>query len=192
MKKIPFILVIFRACVAVFLLLDGFDKHLSTYFVPLFVLASLSDIFDGVIARKYNIVTEFLRRADSVTDLYFYACIFISLYSCFGSNIQSSVKFAFLVLIFLQVVSWVFSLIKFRQLTSYHSCLAKAWGLSLFVLVLDVCVNQQFGRVFWISALIACLSLCEDIVITFILQKPQYDVLSIVDAFKRNRATTKC
>jgi CDP-diacylglycerol--glycerol-3-phosphate 3-phosphatidyltransferase len=41
-------------------------------FLPILVAATLSDIFDGILARKFGVATPGLRRYDSITDIIYY------------------------------------------------------------------------------------------------------------------------
>lgn len=44
-------------------------------FALILLVAFLSDIYDGVLARRWGVATEWLRRYDSLTDLFYYGCI---------------------------------------------------------------------------------------------------------------------
>ncbi|OIO57699.1 MAG: CDP-diacylglycerol--glycerol-3-phosphate 3-phosphatidyltransferase [Candidatus Marinimicrobia bacterium CG1_02_48_14] len=70
-KAIPNILTIFRivATPIIIWFLLGFDNfyiHLVAFF--LFLLASLSDLFDGIIARRLAVVSEFGKFMDPLAD----------------------------------------------------------------------------------------------------------------------------
>lgn len=77
MGKIPNLLCIYRIVVLPFLILLFFSEH---YGLALFlaVLAPLSDLFDGIIARRFNMVTKLGALLDIVSDLLF-TCIVLLL-----------------------------------------------------------------------------------------------------------------
>lgn len=72
--NIPNILTIARLCMVplfVFCFVKGSDGTLEGgvyYAAALFVLAALTDILDGYIARKYNQITDFGKLADPLAD----------------------------------------------------------------------------------------------------------------------------
>ncbi|MEP0771798.1 CDP-alcohol phosphatidyltransferase family protein [Coleofasciculus sp. FACHB-SPT36] len=78
LQSLPFSLVIIRLCLSPLLLWDALDGTTSYWFIFGFVLAFLSDIFDGAIARRIGVSTAALRQADSLADVCLYLCIGIS------------------------------------------------------------------------------------------------------------------
>lgn len=77
MGKIPNLLCIYRIVVLPFLVLLFLSGH---YGLTLFLaaLAPLSDLFDGIIARRFNMVTELGALLDIVSDLLF-TCVVLLL-----------------------------------------------------------------------------------------------------------------
>ncbi|NQV51189.1 MAG: CDP-diacylglycerol--glycerol-3-phosphate 3-phosphatidyltransferase [Candidatus Marinimicrobia bacterium] len=80
--KLPNILTIFRIVVTpliVWLLIgfDGFTLHLIALF--LFLIASLTDLFDGMLARKLQVVSEFGKFMDPLADKILVNSTFITL-----------------------------------------------------------------------------------------------------------------
>ena len=62
------------------------DSRVS-YIVVVFVIAALTDWFDGRIARRYNLVNDFGKKADMVADRFLWigtAAAFIFIYGIRG------------------------------------------------------------------------------------------------------------
>jgi len=80
--NLPNILTIFRIVITpliVWLLIgfDGFTLHLIA--VSLFLIASLTDLFDGILARKLQVVSEFGKFMDPLADKILVNSTFITL-----------------------------------------------------------------------------------------------------------------
>lgn len=78
LKLIPSALVGFRFLISPFLLWDAVDGKTSIWFLVGFIAAFLSDIFDGIIARRLGVSNAELRQADSWADVCLFSCIFVS------------------------------------------------------------------------------------------------------------------
>ena len=95
------------------------------------VLAFLSDVFDGIIARRLNVATPLLRRLDSVVDSAFYvAALFAALY--LHASIILEHRGALACLIALELVRYGVDWLRFRREAAYHMWSSKLWGLALF------------------------------------------------------------
>lgn len=77
MRTIPNLLCIYRIVSLPFIVLLFFAGYHTTVLV-LAILAPLSDLFDGIIARRFNMVTELGALLDIVSDLLF-TCIVLLL-----------------------------------------------------------------------------------------------------------------
>lgn len=77
MRTIPNLLCIYRIVSLPFIVLLFFAGYHGTVLV-LAILAPLSDLFDGIIARRFNMVTELGALLDIVSDLLF-TCIVLLL-----------------------------------------------------------------------------------------------------------------
>lgn len=68
--QIPSILVGVRVAIAPLLVLDALDHDTTIWFVGGYIIAILSDIFDGIIARRLGVSTVQLRQADCPSRSY--------------------------------------------------------------------------------------------------------------------------
>lgn len=80
-KNLPNYLTIARiAAIPVIILTFYINSPLArTLGALLFVLASITDFFDGYIARKYNLVTSFGKMLDPIADKLLVGCVIIML-----------------------------------------------------------------------------------------------------------------
>ena len=72
LAQLPGLLVGFRVLIAPLLLVDAVDHQTSIWFLVGYGLAILSDIFDGIIARRLGVSTPQLRQADSWADIWLF------------------------------------------------------------------------------------------------------------------------
>src|SRR5436853_7827419 len=80
MKKLPKILIFSRLCLGIVLVTLSL-MHINNYniiAVILFSIGLLTDIIDGIIARRLNISTQKLRRMDSTVDQIFFILVAIA------------------------------------------------------------------------------------------------------------------
>ena len=183
LKHLPKLLIYLRCVIAFILLIDSLDKQISLFFVPLFAIAFLSDVFDGIVARKMGVLTDSLRRFDSLADFILYTCIAISAWLC-HRELFAGFEMALFVTCILQMLSWFYSVCKFKRLTSYHSYLAKVWGITLFVATITIFALNYSGWILMIAIITGCLSIVEDMIITSIIPTWKVDILSIFKALE--------
>ena len=71
-RHLPFALTTLRLLLGPIALACAWTGVARLFFVPILVCGTLSDIFDGVLARRFGIATPGLRRYDSITDVVYY------------------------------------------------------------------------------------------------------------------------
>ncbi|MGB0886773.1 MAG: CDP-alcohol phosphatidyltransferase family protein [Vicingaceae bacterium] len=97
----------------------------------LVILGVLSDLFDGIIARKLNVATSKLRKLDSNADIVFSVGVLITLFI-----INDDLKFYLyhvILLLSLEVITYFFYWLKFKKQPSNHSYLTKMFGASILL-----------------------------------------------------------
>lgn len=144
--RLPAILVSFRAALGLGLVVFNFAIHNNLIFAGAIVAALLSDIYDGVLARRWKIDTENLRRWDTRADTLFYLCVFIVAVMRYPAAFQHR-WLIIAALITAETVQHVFAAIKYGRHASYHSILSKIWGLLMaaaMISLLGFGVNNWF------------------------------------------------
>ena len=92
------------------------------------VVGFLTDLFDGIVARKLNVATPGLRRLDSQTDLVFWlcvlACVFVSRWEIGVANLGYIIA-----ILILEAATYALSFWRFGRETCTHAYSAKFWSL---------------------------------------------------------------
>lgn len=150
----------------------------------LLLLGLLTDIFDGVLARRLGVSRVWLRRFDSLTDILFYSCIFVSAWITAHAIITKSVP-PLLVVAASEIVCIVASLIRFRAMPATHSYAAKIYGLAIFAAFFAAIAFGVGPWSFWLLAAIALVTNIEILLIIALSRAAPVDIPSIFHLKRR-------
>jgi phosphatidylglycerophosphate synthase len=188
-RFIPALLIAIRFWLAPLLFVLSSQADAPVWIVTVLVAAMLSDIFDGVIARRLGIATERLRVADSWTDAWFFAWVGLSAWFAAGS-ILSAYWIPLAAELVLQIASYAYDLTRYRRITSLHAYSAKAWGFSLYIAAGGLLAFHT-GALIWPAFVLGIAAALDGMAIKLILPGWQHDVLSTFHAVRmRERATS--
>ena len=150
-------------------------------------LGVLTDIFDGIIARKLGCATDKLRRMDSQTDICFWLAALASIYIVYPTVI-SGIRVSLTTLIITEIICYSVSLLKFKRETCTHSYLSKLWGLTLFIAFTNMIIAENTGISWNICFIVGIASQVEVIAILLILPEWRRDIKSSYSAWKIRRS----
>ena len=186
-KTIPWSLVVFRALLGPVLVLAAFRPSVAGLWLGAMVAAGfLSDIYDGVLARRWNTATSALRRADSAVDVLFYLGVLSALIVRHGHAIRERIGLLAAV-IALELLNCLFGLIKFRRMPSYHSYSARLWGA---LLAASTIILLSFNRSRWLVTLALVWGIAselESLAMTALLPQWMHDVKTLAQALAIRR-----
>jgi CDP-diacylglycerol--glycerol-3-phosphate 3-phosphatidyltransferase len=182
--NIPISLILFRLILApIILALAYFIGETSkTIIVVLMYLGLISDILDGIIARKQNISSAKLRRMDSQTDMIFWLSIGFSTWILYPKLIADNSIVIWTILI-MEIACYVISLIKFKKETCTHAFLSKLWGITLLIAFTSLIGFNHAGIPFAMAIIMGLISHIDRILITLILPKWTHDIPSAYHAY---------
>ena len=183
MKTIPYILITIRFILAPIILLLAYFKGEASGFLilALMYLGLLTDIFDGIIARKVVSSSEKLRRLDSQTDLVFWLSLGFAAYFLNPELIKSEWRGILLIFV-MEALCYIISIWKFGKETCTHAFLSKMWGLSLLIAFTYLIGFQHAGWAFYLTIILGFISHID--VILIILFLPKYlDVFYLLYTF---------
>jgi hypothetical protein len=144
-------------------------------------IAFVSDVFDGIVARRIGSATPQLRRADTIIDTAFYLSAAIALFRRAPSVIEGEGP-GLALLAALEIARFLLERIKFGRLASYHLWSAKAWGIALFLGFSQAFVRRAPAPLFRIAVLAGILSDLEGLLASLILSDWHCDVPSVFHA----------
>ncbi|HEY9877361.1 MAG TPA: CDP-alcohol phosphatidyltransferase family protein [Leptolyngbyaceae cyanobacterium] len=179
---IPSILVGLRFAIAPLLLLDALDHQTGSEFVIGYLIAILSDIFDGIIARRLGVSTAQLRQADSWADIFLFLCLAASTWLVFPQVILDF-EVPLLMAVAAQLTLFAISLVKFKKLPSFHTYTAKVWGLTLLTATIGL-FGFSYSGALWGAIALCLINSLEEIIMTLLLPEWHCDVLSLFHAMK--------
>ncbi len=188
MKQIPYILIYSRIIFAILIiLLLSFPYIGSDYWVVgLMVFAILTDVFDGIIARRIGVSSERLRVLDSNVDQFFWLVTVVSVFYDSKEFILAEIVWIGIILL-LELSTYMVSYFKFRRTIATHSILAKFWTISLLIFLIDLVLNNQSFYPFLVCVILGIISRIEILLIIVRLKKWVTDVPSIFSVSKLNR-----
>jgi len=183
MKYLPKILIVSRLCIGILLVALSL-LHISNYNVIaaiLFSIGLLTDIFDGIIARRLNISTQSLRRMDSTVDQVFFILVAIATF------IESAAFFhdnyiKLIILIVVEAATYLVCFIKFKKEVATHSIGAKVWTLVLFATIIQIMLTFNSNVLFEICFYLGIATRLEIIAILLIIPNWTNDIPSVYQA----------
>lgn len=160
--------------------------HVNNYpaiAVTLLTIGLLTDIFDGMIARKLNISTEHIRRLDSTIDILFFISVAIATFlQCPEFFKLNSTEL--IILFGFEGLTYIVCFIKFQKEIATHSIGAKLWTLLLFATLIQIMLQCQSTILFQLCFWGGIITRLEIIAIILILKKWTNDVPSFYHAIQ--------
>lgn len=108
-----------------------FTKPFSLPFYSFYLIAGLSDMIDGTIARKTDTVSEFGSKLDTIADSLFFAVCIIKLLPVMRLSFRILAWIS--VIAVLKIISIILYLIYNITFDQIHNVLNKITGLMLFI-----------------------------------------------------------
>ena len=149
-------------------------------------VALVDDIVDGVLARRWGSDTTGLRMADSCADTVFYLGVAGALWLRKPQVLQEN-GWLLAGLFGLEGVRYGFDFWKFGKAASYHSYLAKFWGLVMAVALISL---LTFGGLAWllrVSIWVGIVANAEGLLMSALLPRWKNDVKTLGVAWRLRR-----
>ncbi|MDP4208092.1 MAG: CDP-alcohol phosphatidyltransferase family protein [Bacteroidota bacterium] len=184
-EKIPIGLIYSRLILGFVILLLSYYQPGSfrCIIVSIIIWAIVSDIFDGIIARKLNISTQKLRRLDSSVDQVFWICTLIGAFLLCGDFFIENYVEIF-ALLFFEGLTYLVSFIKFKKEVATHAISSKLWTLTIMGTLIQIVLSCNSGLLFNVCIYFGILTRIEVIAILLIIKDWTNDVPSLYHAIR--------
>jgi len=148
----------------------------------------ISDLFDGIIARKLNVSTENFRVLDTVFDLLFYFSILLYILKINEKVLSENVKLISIIII-LESLMYFISLARFRKLPSPHAILSKFWGIYM-IIEFTLLIVGVTGNHFTVALVIGTIVHFDRVLIYIFIRQWDHDIPSCYHAFQLRQGKT--
>ena len=149
----------------------------------------ITDVLDGLIARRFNMQTELGARLDSIADFGTYIAAIAGVFFFKASDFYPH-SVSFFIFIFLLCCAHILSLIKFRRLPSLHLYSWKIGGYIQGAFFIVLFLFGFYPVFYYIMIIWGILAFSEHIIIQLIIKEMQSNAKGIYWVLK-NRNTTK-
>lgn len=178
---IPYALVSFRLLMAPgFWLAYCLGATGSTY-VAMMVAGIVSDIYDGVLARRWGTSTPRLRRFDSNTDTLFWGCagmVAVLLHPEVVRPWFCGIATMFALMIAQNVVNGF----RYNVQPSYHFYSGKAWSIALLIVLIGAFTGTPLAWVMDVMIMLGVVNSIEGVIASLILSAPMTDIPTVFHA----------
>lgn len=184
-SHIPISLVYSRLVLGILILTLSIIKVENYGFIAVILLSIglLTDVFDGIIARKLNVSTEKLRRLDSSVDQLFFLSYALATYFQYPDFFKQN-SLTIIALLSTEVACYLLCFIRFRKEVATHSIGAKIWTLVLFATLIQLTLQGESTWLFSICFWLGMLTRIEILAIIASLKEWTNDVPSLYHALQ--------
>ena len=179
----PEVLIAFRAACAPAIFVLACFGFPGPLLAAVLLAAFVSDIFDGVVARRMGIATAGLRHADTLVDTAFYVAAAVAMYVAVP-RVFAGQTLSLCLLIVTHVSRTTFELTKYGRIASYHMWSSKALGMLMVLAMTVVFLTGRPSVLVVVTLWCAVANELEGFAASVILPAWRADVPSVIHAWR--------
>lgn len=185
-ELVPWAMAVGRAALGPVMVLGARAGWNGLAMAGIVLVALLSDIFDGVLARRWRCDTAPVRLADTIADTVFYVGVGVAVWVGRRGVLREDAGLV-LALLGLELARYAVEFARFGKPASYHSYLAKAWGLVMASAMVAVFASAHGAG--WLAAamVVGLVSNAEGLAMSLVMPEWRKDVKGLVAAWRIRR-----
>jgi CDP-diacylglycerol--glycerol-3-phosphate 3-phosphatidyltransferase len=187
MTRLPWALIGLRLACAPLILMAAVLRWPGSTLFAIAAVALLSDVFDGMVARRLGVDTAPMRQLDSRADTVCYLAAGASLMLRFP-DIWRHYRIGVIVLVVLDLGRMTFEWRKFGRSAAYHMWSAKVWGIAMLLGFGEVMLTGRAGPLFLAAIVTGVVTNIEGAVASLVLREWHHDVPSLWHAMRLERS----
>lgn len=185
-RHIPWAMAAGRALLGPIVILGERCNWSGLALASLVITALGSDIFDGVLARRWNCDTAGVRLFDTMADTIFYVCVAAALW--IGQpRLWHENALLLGILLSLEALRFIVDLPRFGKPASYHTYLAKTWGLVMAIAVVLTFASGAPSRLVPVTLVLGIAADAEGLAMSAVLPAWRKDVKTLAAALRLRR-----
>lgn len=153
--------------------------HVRSGFEVAYIVTGITDVCDGIIARKFGCESDLGAKLDSTADLVFYTIFIFIFLKLYLSILIGAHLAALILIIFIRLINMLFTKLKYKKITFVHTIANKATGVMLFFLPIWFLYNQN-GLIVLLVLITAFAAAVEELLITIKFAEPDLNRRSIL------------
>ena len=165
--------------------LFGWSMWVPAMLIP---AALLSDIYDGILARRWNVVSVLLRRADGWADL-----VFVLSYTAFAlifrSEMLAPYLWAIIALGLCKGASTAHDFMRYGRGAAFHFWSAKLWALPYYAVLFELLIGHEPLWFFWPTIVMGMVAISEEFIAVRLIPVWMQDQPNVFAAVKAYRST---
>jgi phosphatidylglycerophosphate synthase len=182
-RYIPWMMAAGRAVLGPVLIAGAESAWNGLALAGLVVAALVSDIYDGVLARRWDCDTAGARLFDSMADTVFYLCTAVALWVS-QPQLWRSYGWLLAGLLGMEALRFRFDFVKFGKPASYHTYLAKMWGLVMAIAVVRAFATHRGSWLVPAALVIGILCDLEGLAMSWVMPVWRKDVKTLAAAWR--------
>ncbi|MDP9172679.1 MAG: CDP-alcohol phosphatidyltransferase family protein [Planctomycetota bacterium] len=182
---IPWLLLSMRLLMVPFMVLASHGLADKTI-LWLYLIAFVTDYFDGVTARYFGTATPLLRRADSTADAIFHLALAFLILRHHPQEFSKS-AIALVVYLLSAGLWYILDAFRWRRPAGFHAYSAKLFSIGLLVWMVMLFGGWTTGHLLSGILVFGTVSNVEGIAISLLLRHDNADVPSVFHALRRRR-----